>query len=45
MASPRADMAATLDHLLDRYGDAEGYFLEIGVSAQTIEDARSRILE
>ena len=45
MASPRADMAATLDHLRDRYGDAEGYFLEIGVSAQTIEDARSRILE
>ncbi|MFN0094532.1 MAG: tyrosine-protein phosphatase [Dehalococcoidia bacterium] len=45
MASPREDMVATIAHLRDRYGDAEGYFLEAGVSVGTIETARERLVD
>lgn len=44
MASDPADMAATLVHIELRWGSAEGYLADVGVSAADREAARARML-
>ncbi|MFN0147371.1 MAG: tyrosine-protein phosphatase [Dehalococcoidia bacterium] len=44
MASNPADIASLLVHLRDRWGDAEGYFLDIGVTSATLTRVRERVL-
>jgi protein-tyrosine phosphatase len=45
LASDPADIHALLVHLRDRWGDAEGYFQDIGVSLTTIGRVRDRVIE
>ena len=45
MASHPEDMAALLAHLRDRWGDAEGHFLDIGVALATLTRVRERLIE
>jgi protein-tyrosine phosphatase len=45
LASDPADIHALLLHLRDRWGDAEGYFQDIGVSVTTIRRVRERVIE
>ena len=44
MASNPGDMASLLAHLRDGWGDAEGYFLDIGVTLATLSRVRERVL-
>lgn len=44
MASKAPDMAATLEHIRSRYGSAEGYLREIGVSESATSTVRARTL-
>ncbi len=44
LAAPREDMEATLARLRERYGSAEGYAREIGVSDDAISAVRARLI-
>ncbi|GIW13148.1 MAG: phosphatase [Tepidiforma sp.] len=43
LAAPREDMEATLERLRERFGGAEGYAREIGVSDDAISAVRARL--
>ncbi|WP_322795934.1 tyrosine-protein phosphatase [Tepidiforma sp.] len=44
LAAPPEDMAGTLKYLRERYGSAEGYLREIGVSADAISAVRAKLI-
>lgn len=44
LAAPRQDIEATLSHLRERYGSAEGYARGIGVSDATVSAVRARLI-
>lgn len=43
MASDAADMAETLDCIVERWGSAEGYLLDIGVAPATVTRLKARL--
>jgi protein-tyrosine phosphatase len=44
LAANPGDMASTLAHIRNRFGSAEGYVRDIGLSADTTEDLKARLL-